>query len=302
MYEVPILFYPPGPHMLFRKNLHINKSLRSSLANIGISEFQDFMNYSAGELVSRPSKRNVRTLTLDVAGQKRKYFLKQTGIQPLPVVLKACCRLQSPCSDASREVEILELFRDQGIPVMNHVAWGEHTVLGWPVRGFILVEEVIGSEFVDVYRDASLRSRRRLMRVYGELMGALHQRGIKSKVHPRDLKCISQNYSTFQKCLVVIDRERGLNRLVNISLQQRGKKLAEIWIKGAFTIGRGERSELLAFLSGYFAASGVHGMKKAMGEKLVNWVLRRTADILASDDRFASLRPDFKEKYGIPQG
>ncbi len=291
-----------APLMLFRKNLHINNSLRSSLANIGISEFQDFMNYSAGKLVSRPSKRNVRILTLDVAGQKRKYFLKQIGIKPLPEVLKAWCRLQAPCSDASREIEILKLFRDQGIPVMNGVAWGERTVLGWPVRGFILVAEVIGSEFVDVYRDASLRNRRRLMRVYGELIGTLHQKGIKSKVHPRDLKCISKNYSTFQKCLVVIDRERGLNRLVNFSLQQRGKMLAEIWIKGAFTIGRGEGSELLAFLSGYFAASGAFGMNKAMGKKLVNSVLRRSAAILASDDRFESLRPDFKEKHGIPQG
>jgi hypothetical protein len=139
------------------------------------------------------------------------------------------------------------------------------------------------------------------MWVYGELMGTLHQRGIKSKVHPRDLKCISQGYSTFRECLVVIDRERGLTRLANISLKQRGKKLAEIWIKGSFSIGRGERTELLAFLSGYFAASGMRGLNKAMGGNLVNWVLRRAVDILASDDRFAGLYPDFKEKYGIPQ-
>ncbi len=84
------------------------------------------------------------------------------------------------------------------------------------------------------------------MRVHGELMWTLHQRGIETKVHPRDLICISQNYTNFPKCLVVIDRERGLTRLGNISLEKRGKTLAEIWIKGAFTLGRGERSELLA--------------------------------------------------------
>lgn len=287
--------------MFFYKSLHINESIRSSLAEIGISEFQDFINYSAGRLVSRPSKRHVRTLYLDVAGQKKKYFLKQTGIQSPQVVLKAWCRLQLARSDTARELLLLELFSDHGIPVMNPVAWGEHRVLGWSVSGFILVEEVVGREFVEVYRDASLRSRRRLMRVHGELMGTLHQKGIESKVHPRDLICLSQDYSTFRKCLVVIDRERGLTHPVDISLKQRGRTLAEIWIKGAFTIGRGEPSELLAFLSGYFLASGMHGLNKARRVNLVNWVLRRAADILARDGRFSILRPDFKERYDIPR-
>ncbi len=138
------------------------------------------------------------------------------------------------------------------------------------------------------------------MRVHGELMETLHQKGIESKVHPRDLICISQDYSTFRKCLVVIDRERGLTHPVDISLKQRGKMLAEVWIKGAFTIGRGERSELLAFLSGYCAASGMHGLNKAMRGILATWVLGRAADILDRDNRFACLLPDFKKKYGIP--
>ena len=110
--------------MLFRKNLHINESIKSSLAKIRISEFQDFMNYSAGKLVSRPSKRHVRTLYLDVAGRKRKYFLKKTGIPSPQEVLKALCRLWPLHSDTSHELLLLELFRDQGIPVMNPLAWG----------------------------------------------------------------------------------------------------------------------------------------------------------------------------------
>jgi hypothetical protein len=184
---------------------------------------------------------------------------------------------------------------------MCPVAWGERRVFGWSIGGFILVEEVVGREFVEVYRAASLPSRRRLMWVHGELMGTLHQKGIESKVHPRDLICISQDYTTFRKCLVVIDRERGRTHPINISLQDRGKTLAEIWIKGAFTIGRGERSELLAFLSGYFRASGMRGLDKANCEDLVNWVFRCATDILACDKRFSSLRQDFMERYGIPR-
>ncbi len=287
--------------MFLRQSLHVDESIRPSLANIGISEFQDFVNYSTGQLVSRPSKRHVRTFYLEVAGKKRKYFLKQTGIQPIQVALKAWCRFQLPRSDTARELLLLELFRNHGIPVMNPVAWGERRVFGWSICGFILLEEVVGKEFVEVYRAVSLPRRRRLMWVHGELMGALHHMGIESKVHPRDIICISQDYTTFRKCLVVIDRERGCTHPINISLQDRGKTLAEIWIKGAFTIGRGERSELLAFLSGYFRGSGMRGLDKANCEDLVNWVFRHATDILACDKRFSSLRQDFMERYGIPR-
>ena len=41
--------------------------------------------------------------------------------------------------------------------------------------------------------------------------------------------------------------------------KQRGKTLTEIWNKGELPIGRGEQSELLVFLSGYFAAFGTYG-------------------------------------------
>jgi hypothetical protein len=72
---------------------------------------------------------------------------------------------------------IFELFRDYGIPVMKPVVWGERRAFGWSISGFILVEEVGGKEFIEVYRAASLRSRRRLMWVHGEVMGTLHQWG-----------------------------------------------------------------------------------------------------------------------------
>ncbi len=59
------------------KNLHVNANVRSALQEIGLCEFQDFMTYSEGQLVSRPKKLPVRTLYLMVDGQQRKYFLKK---------------------------------------------------------------------------------------------------------------------------------------------------------------------------------------------------------------------------------
>jgi len=107
--------------MFFCKSLHIDQSIRPFLANIGISKFQEFFNYSAGKLVSRASKRPVRVFSLDLSGQQRNYFLKQYGAQSLRAALKAWRRLQVPHSAASHEHLLLELFRDQGIPVMKAV-------------------------------------------------------------------------------------------------------------------------------------------------------------------------------------
>lgn len=287
--------------MVFRKRLHIDESIRPSLANLGISQFQDFVNYSNGKLVSRPSKRHVRTIFLDVAGERKKYFLKQDGFHSPQETLKAWRRFQWSYSHTARELLILQLFRDHGIPVMNPVAWGERSIFGWSINGFILVEEVVGKEFVEVYRAASLRRRRRLMWVHGELLGTLHNKGIESKVHPRDLICISENFETFRKCLVVIDRERGCTHPVNLSVEARGRMLAEIWVKGAFTIGRGDPSELLAFLSGYFAAFGIDGTDRTLRAEVVNWIAGRASDILSHDERFSSIRQDFKGKYRIPR-
>jgi len=56
-------------------SLHVNANLRSALAEVGLCEFQDFMTYSEGPLVSRPLKLPVRTLYLRIDGQRRKSFL-----------------------------------------------------------------------------------------------------------------------------------------------------------------------------------------------------------------------------------
>ncbi|WNM57381.1 lipopolysaccharide kinase InaA family protein [Candidatus Nitrospira allomarina] len=252
--------------------------------------------------MSRPAKRHVRKLSLEVAGQKKKFFLKQSGFLSFHLFLKSWCRLQVPLSGTARELLLLELFRDQGIPVMNAVAWGEHTVLGWPVRGFILVEEVVGREFVDVYRGASLRVRRRLFRLYGELMGTLHRIGIDSKVRPEDLICVSDNYKDFRNCFVVIDREHGRPYLMGLSIEQCGIRLGDIWAKGMYRIGLGERSELLAFLSGYLTAAGQRSVSEgrdAISANLVKRASRRAAKVLYHDNRFEMLRTGFQVQYGI---
>ncbi len=291
----------PVDHMLFEENLYVEEALRQELSSIGLVCFRDFTKYSSGAIVSRPSKRNVRTLCLEIEGKKKKYFLKQTGIQHLQIAIKSLSQVHVPSSATAREISILGLFRDHDIPVMRPVAWGERRLFGWSMGGFILVEEVVGKEFVDVYRSASLRQRRRLMCIYGELMGTLHHKGIQSKVRPQDLICVSEDYENFRKCFVVIDRERGQTYPVSLSVKDRGKSLADIWIKSAFTIGTSTFSELLSFLSGYFEVLGIRRLNQAMCRDLVNEVMARAENILSSDKRFSDRQQDFQQRFGIPR-
>lgn len=286
---------------IFCKIFHANAKVRLALTEVGLREFQDFMTYSESSLVSRPLKLPVRTLYLSIDGQRRKYFLKKKGPQSLRVVLQAWFRFQRSLSSTARELMLLELMRQEGIPVMSPVAWGEQRILGCLFNGFIIVEEVTGKEFVDVYRGASLRIRRRLFFLYGGLMGALHRKGIDSKVRPQDLICVSDDYTNFQNCFVVIDRERGQPNVVELSTEQCGSRLGDIWVKGMSRIGLGERSELLAFLSGYLTEVGREGVceRGVRGVNLVERASRRAAEVLYRENRFMRLRKGFQMHYGI---
>jgi tRNA A-37 threonylcarbamoyl transferase component Bud32 len=256
------------------------------------------MTYSESQLVSRAKKLPVRTLYLMVDGHQRKYFLKKKVSRFPYEALKVWFQIQNPPSRIARELKILELMRQQGIPVASLVAWGELKILGCSIKGFLLVEEVIGKAFIDVYRKSSLRVRRRLFRWYGTLMGVLHRKGIDSKVYPEDLICVSDNYANFRNCFVVIDREHGHPGLVELSIEQCGIRLGNIWVKETYRIGLGERSELLAFLSGYLSEAGWHsgGVERM---KLVEQAFDRATEVLYQDHRFANLRNGVQEQYGV---
>jgi hypothetical protein len=282
----------------FSKNLHINANVKSALQEIGLCEFQDFMTYSEGQIVSRRAKLPVRALYLMVDGQQRKYFLKKKASQFPYGALRTWLRFQNHPLGSAREFRILELMRELSIPTMTPVAWGELKILGCSIKGFILVEEVIGKAFIDVYRKSSLRVRRRLFRAYGALMGVLHRKGIDSKVRPQDLMCVSDNYANARNCFVVIDREHGKPHLVELSIEQCGIRLGEIWVKGMHRIGLGERTELLAFLSGYLSEAGWQsGGLECM--KLVEQASGRATEVLYQGHRFAHLRKGFQWQYNI---
>lgn len=289
--------------VLHRDQLHVDPELRPLLAAAGLRELEDFLAFSGGSVVSRRRKRDVRRLELEVEGERRRYFLKQGRREALSATFAALRLRRPPRAAGLRERQLVERFRTHGIPVMRPVAWGERRLLGWPVSGFILVEEVVGRRFIDAYRESSLRARRRLLRAHGALMGRLHCLGIDSKVRPADLICATDEISGSQPNLVVIDREYGAREPIQLSGEQRGQGLADIWVKGALSMRlseAGQRSELLAFLAGYLRELylDTRPERHAEAERLAGQVTARACEIVRRDGRFESLRPGFEKWCG----
>ena len=279
--------------------IRIDEELGDALRRQGLADadLNSFLAYRGGKLVSRRSKRNVRTLELKLDGTVRHYFLKQAQGEGWRVFTDLLRLRRNAQVSTSRERDLVEMFRQAGFSVMRVVGWGERRRLGLPVAGMLLVERVDGEEYVARYVRSSLRRRRVMMRAYGRLIGQLHQAGIDSKVRPRDLICNGENLDDPRSALVVIDRERGRCSREVLSISRRMRQLAEVWIQGGRTFGLPKPSELLAFMAGYLRDSTMPVRGHALFFRDIE---REARAIVRTERRSAKLRPELEARYGNP--
>lgn len=267
--------------------MHIDEALKPSLDEQGLSCYKRFIEYKEGLCVSKKHKRDVRTVDLLIGGKRQKYFLKQYRIEPFRRVWRCIRKGQCPHSIVFREMQVLKFFEEQKIPVMRAVGWGEKRLFGWPASGFLLLEEVKGKEFVDLFNTSNHLLRKQMMRVYGALVGHIHQKGINSKIRPRDIICVSDNFSDYSKSLVIIDRERGKPFTVDMPIEKCAAQLADIFIVSIPNIGAVERYEIAAFLVGYFSEN--HSFYKYR-DKFVQLIAAEITSQLEQKDRYEDVR------------
>jgi hypothetical protein len=281
--------------------IQIDEELSEALRRQGLADadLDSFLAYSGGRLVSRRSKRNVRTLELRLDDTVRHYFLKQARGEGWRVFSNLLRPWRNAQVSTSRERDLVEMFRQAGFSVMRVVGWGERRRFGLPVAGMLLVERVDGEEYVVRYARSSLRRRRVMMRAYGRLVGQLHQAGIDSKVRPRDLICNGEDLDDPRSALVVIDRERGRLSREALLISRRMRQLAEVWIQFGRTLGLPKPSELLAFMAGYLRDGAMPARGRAM---LFRDIQREARAIVRTERRSAKLRAEFEARYGNPTG
>lgn len=229
--------------------------LEPALAERGLQTFDDFLAYSDATPVSRRGKRPVRPLRLQVNGREEGFYLKQFRLTPRHLLVETVKRRLPIQASTSRELAIIRLLEQHDVPVMTPAAWGERRRFGLPVAGFLLVRAVEGEPLVDRYLRATIPLQKRLRYLHGSLIGTLHQRGIFTKVRPRDVIVVRESWDNFRHSMVVIDRERGKTKPVKLPMPLRAKQLADVWCKSGTELGLGTWGELQAFLAGYFRAT-----------------------------------------------
>jgi hypothetical protein len=160
----------------------------------------------------------------------------------------------------SHEFELIKFYQSCKIPVVRVVAWGEERWLGFPVRGFIIKEEVKGIDFIDIVKHASKQKRIKLLKAYGLMIGKLHRKGVISSVaRVTDVICVSTGSKDWKDYrYVLIDRERGPLSTEKVEIELISRILAFILIRFILYIDFPCLKEIIGFLKAYSSMMTPH--------------------------------------------
>jgi tRNA A-37 threonylcarbamoyl transferase component Bud32 len=241
--------------MFIKEKIQIDSTAQGHLNGIPLGDYDAMINFAGGQTVARNPRKQLRLVEGNMNGAQKRFYLKQAfSMEPLQI-LKAFLKEGKARMVTERELELLRLLEDQGVPVMHPVAWGSRRLLSIPLSGYLLVEEVQGKRFTEMYEALDELERRRLMTAYGALVGFMHKKGLDSIVRVTDMICVSKDFNDFKRSLVVIDREWGSLRRKKISFKKRCEQLGKMFAKMLRWIGLPTDREVISFTRGYLKES-----------------------------------------------
>ncbi|MDX9710849.1 MAG: lipopolysaccharide kinase InaA family protein [Trichloromonas sp.] len=223
---------------------------RSYLATAGLDSFQALMTAPVGELLDRDKGgRELRRITIPVHGGSQQLFLRRIGREPLGVLLRMLLFGRIPRCGPLREKMMIDALTAASLPVMGALAWGEERRFGLPVRGFLLVEGVQGTDLGHLFATLAPTDRRReLSESFGAFVARLHGAGFFQPVRLKDVFCVSRpdGYG-----FTLIDRETSKPWPVRFSRRRSVNALARAYRR---TIRDGHplsRRDIQAFIRGF---------------------------------------------------
>jgi hypothetical protein len=206
----------------------------------------------------------LRRISLLSNGQPQQLFLKRIGREPLGTLLRMLVFGRRPRSGPLREKMMIDALVSAGLPVMRALAWGEERHFGLPVRGFLLVEGVRGTDLADLFAAGSATERRSLMHALGKFVGQLHGAGFYQPVRLKDVFCeaaLDGNKDSLS--FVLIDRESSKPWPSRFSLRRCINSMARAYRR---TIRDGycfSRDEIKMFTASYLDALNSRGVPSA---------------------------------------
>ena len=205
---------------------HIVDKWKPLLTENGFNNFEDFFkDFETLKTLTEERSASVSKLQLG----ENKLFLKRNYSERPRKVIRTYFKGKLYKQPAILEKCNLDYLSDKGFNLMKVAAWGEKRTLSWPVKAFLLVENVDGEEFIDFYKSAKFSKRIQLYREFGKLIGSLHSQSLDSIIRPQDIFCKSDGKDVN---LTIIDREEGSTRKVIFDEKKILWELATMFIKG----------------------------------------------------------------------
>jgi hypothetical protein len=198
--------------------LVVNDAYRSWLAEMGLDTFERLMHAEIGCVLEKTADREIRR----IEGAGRTAYLKRRRTNPVLTTMEFY--LTGRCAHTAPFTEYLHVraLQQAHLRVMNCIAAGEERKWGFPLSGFILVDEVKGTRLDLALNLADLRDQGlRLLQAYGTLLAGLHRRGFYGSLRLKDLIVTDLE----QASLVMIDREAHNPYPRRVSLRKAQKAL-----------------------------------------------------------------------------
>lgn len=127
--------FDPGHEKVFTQN--------------GLNAFDDFIDYSKGQMINCNKKRNVSILHLPSQDVPRIYFMKRFFYPYFKDMLFTVRNFGRLCSQAELEFRNARILLNNGIETYHPVCWGVHTCCGIEQRSFFVTEKIHGQSLIE---------------------------------------------------------------------------------------------------------------------------------------------------------
>lgn len=248
----------------------VAEDCRGVLEAMALNGFDRLMSAPLGELLDGDGTgRELRRIANPAEHGPRHLYLKRIGPEPLGGLLRMLVFGRLPRCGPLREKMLIDALTAAGLPVMRPVAWGEERRFGLPTRGFLLVEEVAGTELGELFAVLKTADRHRLLADFGSFVRRLHQAGFFQPVRFKDVFCTIQRE---RYGFTLIDRETSKPWPARFGWRRSVKSLARAYRRTVRDGYRLTTGDARCFIRGFF--SGFSGPPPVSPRTFRHWLYR----------------------------
>ena len=259
------------------ENVVFKDHWESFFASHHLNCFDDFFDYSQGNLVNQNTKRNVMVMKLSDGEQTKTFFMKRFDEPHFKDMLFTLSNFGKICSQGELEWRNANILLDNGIETYHPVCYGFRSICGIERQSFFITEEINGLCLLDY-----------LIKDWGNLISSQRESLVSKlglffrKIHDARLS-LPDSYIwhiyMVQTGPTADDYEFGMIDLHRMQIRVRGNRPATMNLgRFLFSLPEGFMDErlLTVFMDTYFAAD-FPGNQNTFIKDVTKWQKKITA-------------------------